>query len=72
MENKIRISYEGSEIIIEGNKDGLEFLSEICQRLSKLSEAEASTPGNHYHILGEMGNAQRGSVPLVIIYNPEL
>jgi hypothetical protein len=72
MKNKIKMSYENGEIVIEGNRDGLRHLSEICQRLSNLSDAEANTPVNHYHISEDMNNAEQGSLPAVIIYNNEL
>jgi len=72
MKNKIKISSENGEIVIEGNRDGLRHLSEICQRLSNLSEAETNTPANHYHLSSEMNNAEEGSLPAVIILDEEL
>lgn len=72
MTKKIRISYEKGEIVIKGNKDGLRHLADICQRLSELSDVDASTPANHYHFSSDMNNAEEGSLPAVIIYDNDL
>jgi hypothetical protein len=72
MKSKINISYKDNEVVIEGNKEGLEYLSEICNKLSHLSEESANTPANNFHISRNMNNAEEGSLPLIIILNPDL
>jgi hypothetical protein len=44
------IPLESGEVEIVGNRAGLEGLAEICAGLAELSDEEAKTPANHYHI----------------------
>lgn len=60
------------EIEIVGNRAGLEGLADMCQGLAGLSEEEARTAANHYHVDEWMNNAEPGSVPLKIRYDPNL
>jgi hypothetical protein len=39
---------------------------------SKLSDADAKTGLNHYHLDEHLGDAEPGSIPLMILYKPDL
>ena len=72
-EYKLKVLRLGSgEIEIIGNRAGLKDLADVCNRLSELSDEEAETPANHYHIADYMSNAEEGSLELIILYNPNL
>ena len=62
---KIKVEYKDGEVEIWGNRAGLAWLGELCLGLSRLSDEEARTPANHYHIAEYMNNAEAGSVPLL-------
>jgi len=49
-------------------------LAEICLRLAMLPEndEEAAKLGGHYHYAEWMNNAEPGSEPITIIYQPSL
>jgi len=72
MAPRLRISMEGNEIAIDGNKEGLMFLSSLCQNLASLTKEQAQTPANHYHISDKFGNAVEGSIPAILGYIPDL
>ena len=57
---------------ITADREALIWFSEICLELSKLSDADAKTAANHYHLDEYLGNAEPGSIPLVILYKPDL
>ena len=57
---------------IAANREGLLWLSEVCQSLAKLAEDEAKTGANHYHLDEWLDQAEPGSIPLVILYKPDL
>lgn len=59
------------EIEIIGNRAGLKFLAEVCNSLSELSDEEAKTAANHYHIDRWMYNAEEGLIPMTILYKPD-
>lgn len=63
---------DGFEII--GNREGLKGLAAICQQLADLPEnvREAQRLGNHYHYADYMNNLEEGSIPIVILYKPDL
>jgi hypothetical protein len=63
---------KGGEIEIIGNRTGLKDLADVCRGLSELSDEEAKTPANHYHIADYMSNAEEGSLELIIRYDPNL
>jgi hypothetical protein len=67
MESKLKITFRDGEIEIAGNREGLRDLADICNGLSELSEEQAQTPGNHWHIDEFMNTAEPGSVPTVIL-----
>jgi hypothetical protein len=67
MNGKIKITIEKGEIIIEADGEGLDYLSHICTKLRNLSDDEAKTPANHYHISADMNNAEAGSIPAIIV-----
>ena len=69
---KLKITYKDGEIEIIGNRAGLKDLGEICFALSDLSDEEAKTPANHYHIGEFMNNAEPGSVPMLITLKTNL
>jgi len=54
------------EIEIIGNRAGLRDLAGACQALSNLTDGDARTPANHYHIADYMNNAEEGSLELLI------
>jgi hypothetical protein len=64
------IRLESGEIEIQANRAGLRDLAEVCKRLSELTDEEASTPANHYHIADYMNNAEEGSLELIILRTP--
>ena len=66
------IRLESGEIEIIGNRAGLKDLADVCHRLSELSDEEAKTGGNHYHIADYMNNAEEGSLELIILCKPDL
>lgn len=63
---------ESGELEIIGNRAGLKDLAEVCKGLSELTDEEAKTPANHYHIADYMNNAEDGSLELIILYKPDL
>ena len=66
------IRLESGEVEIVGNRAGLKDLAEMCAGLAELSDEEAKTPANHYHIADYMNNAEEGSMELIIRYDPNL
>lgn len=66
------IRLESGELEIEGNRAGLKDLAEVCQGLSELTDEQAKTPANHYHIADYMNNAEEGSLELIILYRPDM
>jgi hypothetical protein len=66
------VRLDGGEIEVIGNRAGLRDLADVCQGLSELSDDEAKTPANHYHIADYMNNAEDGSLELIIRYDPNL
>jgi hypothetical protein len=60
------------ELEVIGNRAGLRDLAEVCRGLSELSDDDAQTPANHYHIADYMNNAEDGSLELIIRYDPNL
>lgn len=59
------------EIEIIGNRAGLLDLAEVCEKLSRLTDEEAATAANHYHIADYMNNAEEGSLELIVLYKPD-
>ena len=66
------VRLNSGEIEIIGNRSGLKDLAEVCQGLSNLSDEDAKTPANHYHIADYMNNAEQGSLELLIRCDPDL
>jgi len=66
------VRLESGEIEIAGNRTGLSDLAEVCRRLSELSDEEAKTAANHYHLADYMNNAEEGSLELIILCKPDL
>lgn len=66
------VRLNNGELEIIGNRSGLRDLAEVCQGLSSLSDDDAKTPANHYHISDYMNNAEQGSLELLIRYDPDL
>ena len=60
------------ELEIQANRGGLKDLAEICKGLSELTDEQAKTPANHYHIADYMSNAEEGSLELIILYKPDM
>ena len=65
------VRLESGELEIQGNRAGLKDLAAICQGLSEMTNEEAKTPANHYHIADYMSNAE-GSLELIILYKPDM
>ena len=66
------VRLESGELEIQANRAGLKDLAEVCQGLSELTDEQAKTPANHYHIADYMNNAEDGSLELIIRYDPNL
>ena len=66
------IRLESGEIEIIGNRTGLKDLADVIHRLSELSDEEAQTGANHYHIADYMNNAEEGSLEMIILCAPNL
>ena len=66
------VHLESGELEIMGNRAGLKDLADVCQSLSNLTDEEAKTPANHYHIADYMNNAEEGSLELIILYKPDM
>lgn len=67
---KLMVNNKNGEIEITGNRAGLKFLGEICFGLSKLTDEEAKTAANHYHLQEGMDTAsQPGSIPMLVTLN---
>ena len=62
------IRLESGEIEIQANRAGLRDLAEVCKRLSELTDEQANTSANHYHIADYMNNAEEGSLELIILF----
>jgi len=69
---KLKILYKNGEIEIQGNREGLKDLGEICLALSELSDEEAKTAANHVHFADYMNNAEDGSIPTTVLLKPNL
>jgi hypothetical protein len=66
------VRLDTGELEVIGNRAGLRDLAEVCRGLSELSDDDAQTPANHYHIADYMNNAEDGSLELIIRYDPNL
>ena len=66
------VRLDSGEIEIRANRGGLRGLAEVCLGLSALTDAQAKTPANHYHIADYMSNAEEGSLELTILYRPDM
>ena len=65
---KLRPYRDGFELV--GNQEGLRWFGDVCLGLSQLSAEEAATAANHYHFADYMNNADEGSLPLVVRFDP--
>ncbi len=66
------VRLESGELEIQGNRAGLKDLAVVCQGLSELTDEQAKTPANHYHIADYLNNAEEGSLELIILYRPDM
>ena len=64
MKLKITRKDENGEILILGNRKGLEFLSDCCIRVIGKND-----PSGHFHLMSQMNNAIEGSTPTIIKYS---
>ena len=72
-EYKLKIvRLESGEIEIIANRAGLKDLAQVCIALIEVSDEEATTAANHYHIADYMNNAEEGSLELIVRYDPDL
>jgi hypothetical protein len=62
MKYKIYPYKDGFEIAAD--REALMWISEICQGLANLTDEEAKTGANHYHLDGYLGHAEPGSTPV--------
>ena len=69
MKHSIKVSLQDGEVVIEADRDGLRRISEISARLAALTDSEARTPANHFHLMESMKNVEPDSLPLVILRN---
>jgi hypothetical protein len=65
------VRLKSGELEIIGNHAGLKDLADVCHKLSELSDEDAKTAANHYHIADYMNNAEEGSLELIIRYKPD-
>ena len=65
------VRLESGEIEIVGNRAALRDLADVCKKLSELSDEDARTAANHYHIADYMNNAEEGSLELIILFKPD-
>ncbi|HUQ33451.1 MAG TPA: hypothetical protein VM095_15120 [Pyrinomonadaceae bacterium] len=65
------VRLESGEIEIIGNRAGLKDFADVCRKLSELSDEEAKTAANHYHIADYMSNAEAGSLELIVLYKSD-
>ncbi|MDT5294688.1 MAG: hypothetical protein QOJ76_1568 [Acidobacteriota bacterium] len=65
------VRLESGEIEVVGNRVALRDLADVCQRLSGLSDEDAKTAANHYHIADYMNNAEESSLELIILFKPD-
>lgn len=63
---KIRFDKDKKEILVMGDKKGLEFLASCC-----LSIIGRNTPAGHIHLMKDMNNLKKGSVNTVIIFSDD-
>jgi hypothetical protein len=62
---------ENGEVEIIANRVAMRDLANVCRSLSELSDDEARTAANHYHIADYMNNAEAGSLELIILLKPD-
>lgn len=62
---KIKIEYfeKPREIVITADADGLQYLSEVCQRL-----IGKQGPAAHWHLMADMGSLEVGSIDTRICF----
>jgi len=58
---QLSITKPEDEVIIQGNRAGLEFLADVCRKVIGKTD-----PSGHIHISPEMGNTSPGSIPIRI------
>ncbi len=58
---QLSITKPEDEVVIQGNRAGLEFLADVCRKVIGKPD-----PSGHIHIRPEMGNASSGSIPIKI------
>jgi hypothetical protein len=65
---KITLTERGgaSEVVIVGNRPGLQALAAICSGLAELTPEQLLTPANHYHLDEYFWGTEKGSVPLIV------
>jgi len=54
------------EISILGNTEGLRYLADVCLRI-----IGKAPPGNHFHLMPEMENLEKGSIKTVVVFVEE-
>lgn len=74
MDEKIKITPYKEGVLVRANREGLLGLAKICTDLAALPEdrEQSRKLGNHYHYAEWMNNAEPGSMPLEILYDPEM
>ncbi len=61
---KIVLDKKTNEIVIMGDKRGLEYVSECC-----LNVIGKEDPSGHYHLMPQFENVTANSIPTVLIYS---
>jgi hypothetical protein len=63
----LRFTFDGNEVRIEGNEEGLRCLADCCLRI-----IGKEGPAGHFHLMSEMNNLMKDSVTAVIKYSEKL
>jgi len=65
----IELVKAGKEILLKANREGLQYLSEICEGL--LDEEYDPRRPPHFHVEPAMNTAEPDSLPLEILLRPD-
>ena len=63
---RLKITLEDGEVVIRGDKGGLEYVANVCQRVIGKHD-----PSGHVHLEWHMNNLCEGSVPAVVQYTDD-
>ena len=68
---RLKITYDknDSEIVIMGNKEGLEFLTGCIKKV--IEKGESKSEHKHYHLQWQMNNLDAGSVETELVFSDD-